>query len=772
MNHHHRRLGEQATEGRHRPFSHSSTTTTIGLAVLLLASVVVGAPQSSPTAASNNNNSNNNIITIPLVPHRVVQQRRLQLQQLQRDGAIRPSLSPKMERPKYSKYDRRFLADQAVAPKTAEQVAGLYQGYGTVRRRNAFLLQPGSSAPSSHSPSHTPHFLFANASNNQNDPTTTNFIIMLQHYADLWCGSPTPQRQTVIVDTGSGVTAFPCSECNKCGVPDYHIDVLFDGTASQSYRKLACNECLKGDCRGNECSMGMSYAECSSWHAYEVVDRCYIGGMHGHPITIDDNNPDDMDPYHAPSYAFDLKFGCQTSITGLFIQQLADGIMGMDVAAPAFWWQMYAAGKISRKAFSMCFSRSDHATKEGVIAGAMSLGGTDHRLHGTPMIYSKVTSKAMGFYVVTIRKVYLRAGGGGLSAVSSDPALKVVELDISEAALNSQRVIVDSGTTDTYFTTRIAGVFGAAYESMTGKTYDQKTKTFSAAELAAEPTIILQLVGDDALNVAGTYGLAGALDREHPHDILVAIPPEHYYEYDEDEGGYVARFYTDEGSGTVLGANTMMGHELYFDVEGNTIGWSESTCDYAAAVAAYTKDKEEGGGGVPAPKPSDLPDVPVVPPPGEEPAPGTDAEADPNVVIDADDYMAGSDDAMADDGTTDDEMGKASSPSSTSPQDDNKEPQAQLPDFDQIGDGKTNEEQSGTYSYDTQKFCDGLGCQVGVLLVVIASIVIAAYRITRRVNRSYDNLGMNGGANGKHNFVNEMELHEEVFVNYRDKEFA
>jgi hypothetical protein len=130
--HHHRRLGEKATEGHHRQLlSHSSTT--IGLAVLLLlASVVVGAPQSSPTAAASNNNSNNNIITIPLVPHRVVQQRRLQQS---RDGAGRPS-SPKMERPKYSKYDRRFLADQAAAPKTAEQVAGLYQGYGTVRRRH------------------------------------------------------------------------------------------------------------------------------------------------------------------------------------------------------------------------------------------------------------------------------------------------------------------------------------------------------------------------------------------------------------------------------------------------------------------------------------------------------------------------------------------------------------------------------------------------------------------------------------------------------------
>jgi Xylanase inhibitor N-terminal len=599
-----------------------------------------------------------------------------------------------------------------------------------------------------------------------------------QHYADLWCGSPTPQRQTVIVDTGSGVTAFPCSECKTCGVPDYHIDLLFDGKASQSYRKLSCNECLKGDCRGNECSMGMSYAEGSSWHAYEVVDHCYIGGLHQHAITADDGNPDDMDPYHAPAYAFDLKFGCQTSITGLFIQQLADGIMGMDVATPAFWWQMYAAGKISRKAFSMCFSRSDHATKEGVVAGAMSMGGTDHRLHESPMIYSKVTSKSMGFFVVMIRKVYLRQGGGGLSAVSTNPKLKVLQLDISESTLNAQRVIVDSGTTDTYFTTRIGSVFSAAYQSMTGKAYDHQTKKFTPAELAAEPTIILQLVGEDALNVVGTYGLAAALDPEHPLDILVAIPPEHYYEYDEDELGYVARFYTDEGSGTVLGANTMMGHELYFDVESNTIGWSESSCDYAAAVAMYDKEKAANGGvtapttpPAAAPGADAVPDVPVVPVPGQEPVPsGEDDET--NVVIESDDEMM--DDSTNDD--TDgaripDDFGGPDEPASAPTVDDNADQkESAVLDFNDLGDGKTNEEQSGSYQYDPPKFCNGLSCQVGILLFVVASIVLAAYGITRRVSRGYDNVAMNG--NNKTNYVNEMELQEEEFVNYRDKEFG
>lgn len=588
----------------------------------------------------------------------------------------------------------------------------------------------------------------------------------------------------MIVDTGSGVTAFPCSECNKCGVPDYHIDRLFSGMDSSTYRKLKCNECLKGDCRHEQCSMGMSYAEGSSWHAYEVSDLCYIGGPHDVPV-LTDSGGDDLDPFHAKAFAFDLKFGCQTSITGLFVQQLADGIMGMDVAEPAFWWQMYNAGKISRKAFSMCFSRSDHVSKMGTVAGAMSMGGTDVRLHESPMIYSKVTSRAMGFYVVKIRKVYLREGGGGISAVSSDPRSKIVQLDISESSLNSQRVIVDSGTTDTYFTRRAAGVFEAAYKTMMGKAYDHKTKKFTPEELAREPTIILQLAGDEALNALGTFGLADKMDPDHPHDILVAIPPEHYYEFDEDNDGYVARFYLDENSGTVLGANAMMGHEVYFDIEGGTIGWSESSCDYTKAVAAYIDEKTATGIPPPGKEPAAEDSIPEIPPPGQEPNPSDDPDGvEPYATVippgqepvPSDDQVdlpqPGQEPGQIDDPhATDPEQksldndpdatGKDDSDDNTGSENDDEVSIAKVAEFDEIDDGKTNEEQSGHYEYDPQQICGGVGCQVGVLLAVIGTVVIAAVRISRRANRNYDNVGND-----------EMELQEDEFVNYRDKEFA
>lgn len=330
------------------------------------------------------------LLSIPLVPHHTLRRRRLS------QGL--PDL-PRFERTGYSRHDDRHLQGNDFE---ARQVAGLFQGYGT-------------------------------------------------HYADVWCGTPAAQRQTVIVDTGSGVTAFPCAGCSDCGVPKYHIDPLFDGTTSNTYRVLDCEECLKGTCDShNQCHMGMSYAEGSSWRATEVVDSCYVGGLHADAVA--DGGPvDDLNPYHAPAFRFDLKFGCQSSVTGLFKTQLADGIMGMDIAPAAFWWQMWAANKIEHKSFSMCFSRSDTAAREGTVAGAMSLGGTDERLHMTPMVYtahSQGGSNQRGFYVVYLRAVWLREGGAGTSAAPSAGSHSAMyKLDVPESTLNSGRVIVDSGTT-------------------------------------------------------------------------------------------------------------------------------------------------------------------------------------------------------------------------------------------------------------------------------------------------------------------------------------
>lgn len=206
------------------------------------------------------NGEEEKLVTIPLIPH-AVQRRRL----LQEKGHVPRELVP--DRP-HQYQGRRQLQVGDPTP-----VSELYQGYGT-------------------------------------------------HYADLWCGTP-PQRQTVIVDTGSGVTAFPCSDCHDCGVPKYHSDGLFDEGLSETFQKLDCNHCMRGRCRGDECRISMSYQEGSSWSAFEALDECYVGGMHNE-ATQDDKGTDFLDPFHAPAFKFGLKFGCQTHLTGLFITQVCN----------------------------------------------------------------------------------------------------------------------------------------------------------------------------------------------------------------------------------------------------------------------------------------------------------------------------------------------------------------------------------------------------------------------------------------------------------------
>jgi hypothetical protein len=201
------------------------------------------------------------------------------------------------------------------------------------------------------------------------------------------------------------------------------------------------------------------------------------------------------------------------------------------------------------------------------------------------MVHSKVSGN--GFYTVTVRKVHVREGIGGESALSANPGAKILTLDISEQQLNRGGVIVDSGTTDTYWSNTMAGLFKAAFSQLSGKRYTNSAISLTKKELAALPTVLFQLVGDETINgalVDGASGLAGDLDPEHPLDILLAFPPSHYYEYDPEKNLYTSRFYLTESRGSVLGANAMMGHNVLFDSDNGRIGWAESDCDYTKLV--------------------------------------------------------------------------------------------------------------------------------------------------------------------------------------------
>lgn len=64
------------------------------------------------------------------------------------------------------------------------------------------------------------------------------------------------------------------------------------------------------------------------WAAYEAKDITYLGGIHSGPLKAKEEGEKLMglihgeNPNDAPDYSFEMTFGCQNKITGLFKTQL------------------------------------------------------------------------------------------------------------------------------------------------------------------------------------------------------------------------------------------------------------------------------------------------------------------------------------------------------------------------------------------------------------------------------------------------------------------
>jgi len=186
------------------------------------------------------------------------------------------------------------------------------------------------------------------------------------HYIDLWIGSPTPQRQTLIVDTGSSITAFPCSGCDDCGnsasastaasssssslaqqqqqqqqQKSYHTDDVYQTKDSTTYIEKECTRdphllkkdvcdygyCIKvpgtdgSDANVGRCEVKTSYAEGSSWTALEVEDVVYpavslgVGEGSSSSSSMGDVEVDNGTNGIPQWLDFRLKFGCQEKVS-------------------------------------------------------------------------------------------------------------------------------------------------------------------------------------------------------------------------------------------------------------------------------------------------------------------------------------------------------------------------------------------------------------------------------------------------------------------------
>lgn len=349
------------------------------------------------------------------------------------------------------------------------------------------------------------------------------------HYTWVYAGTP-PQRASVITDTGSSIMAFPCSGCTGCGK---HTDQPFAAAQSSSLSHVTCDAPSFFRCSGcqdgNVCGISQSYMEGSSWRATVVEDVVYLGG---------DDSAQDASLRQGFSTRF--MFGCQTTETGLFITQVADGIMGLANNDNHIIAKLHREKKIREKQFALCFA------PEG---GSMTIGELDTSRHHGEVKYAKlIQTKLHDFYAVQFRDIRV-----GDVSVQADPSI-----------YRRGHFIVDSGTTDSYLPRALKQSFEHAFEQATGLQYRTSTascKGFSDAELDRLPNI--------------TYVLEG----ENGQDMLLSITPSQYL-LEEKDHTYCANIFLSESSGGVIGANIMMDRDVVFDGDRQRVGYVGADCSY------------------------------------------------------------------------------------------------------------------------------------------------------------------------------------------------
>lgn len=399
------------------------------------------------------------------------------------------------------------------------------------------------------------------------------------YYIDMFVGTP-PQRQTVMIDTGSENVAIPCTGCQDCGT---HIDTQFEKLQSTSFEELHCNKCLDGLCsKNNTCYVNANYLEGSSWAGTEVQDYIYPTGkdeqfLNSRNLRIRKDNK------------FPLKFACMSSNEGEFKRQKADGIMGLNRDKASFWNQMHAAGAINSKQFSLCVRKFPYVPIKQKMIGAMTLGGVDERLNSSEMKYMDLEENGLkSMFPVQIRKIHVHAEGGSrLSGSNPDIDLRSTKISLATddaTVLNSKSVIVDSGTTDSILPIALKPAFDKVWKELMGISFPSEAVELSVEELKKWPTILFQMKGSETN--------ANGFDKQNPKDILVAFPPSSYMRLDLVKKMYEPSLTMKaDVEVSILGSNFMRGHNVLFDIDNSRIGIAESTCDYKLAMTGEAESE-------------------------------------------------------------------------------------------------------------------------------------------------------------------------------------
>lgn len=375
------------------------------------------------------------------------------------------------------------------------------------------------------------------------------------YYIEIYIGSP-PQRQTVMLDTGSESVALPCQGCIDCG--EGHTDPLFKPSQSSTFQELTCSQCFNSQCdkKTNTCASSSSYIEGSSWQGQEVEDVVAL------------SNPGETDLMALTSAG--VKFTCMRKNYGEFKDQKADGIIGLNRAKGSFLNQLHASGAIAENKFSICHKKypfSSLIPSRDRNIGSVSFGGADHRLNDSEMVYFDLDpSRESNYYHVQISAIHIAPGGGNRIRGPNR------NIDLSNSMLvhndrskiNSLGVILDSGSTDSVLPLSLQPTVNEVFLETLGRPFPDRNEEIhvTAQELKAWPTLMFEMHSSEGENA------------------FIALPSSSYMTYNIRNHTFVPSLtFHDDFKTSILGSNFMRGHNVLFDNDSKSIGFAESNCD-------------------------------------------------------------------------------------------------------------------------------------------------------------------------------------------------
>ncbi|XP_042038510.1 aspartic proteinase 36-like [Salvia splendens] len=362
------------------------------------------------------------------------------------------------------------------------------------------------------------------------------------YFTNITIGTP-PVDYHVHIDTGSNTLWVNCHDCESCPKKNrFGVEFKrYDLAASSTGKNVTCDEdfcraassssnnnCPAGS--GRQCEYSVAYVDGDKTAGFFVRDNFGFNQVTGNLQTSTMNES--------------IAFGCSMSEDPT---KDVDGILGLGLANETILAQLASSGKV-KKVFSHCL---DGNRGGGIFAIGEVM---DPKVNRTPLVPNE------SHYSVNLKS--LEVGGQLLNLSTNSPAMRL-----------SRRTIIDSGSSLAYLPSE---VYQQVLEKMTTKHPGLQTRI-------EQGFTCFQYNGtdDDGFPIVYFHFENSLILPVHPHSFLFRFTDNEYCIGWKNSSSVLP---SDESDIFLLGDIVLSNKLVVYDLENQTIGWTEYNCSSSIKV--------------------------------------------------------------------------------------------------------------------------------------------------------------------------------------------